>query len=142
MNTIYFDMDGTIADLYGVKNWLDYLINEDTTPYEMAKPLLNMQVLARKLNQLQKLGYEIGIISWLSKNGSQEYNMRVKQAKMKWLGTHLKSVQFNEIHIVEYGTPKEELGKGILFDDEEKNRMAWGFGAYDVNNIMEILRTL
>ena len=24
---IYFDMDGTIADLYAVENWLDDLIN-------------------------------------------------------------------------------------------------------------------
>ena len=26
--TIFFDMDGTIADLYGVSNWLEYLINK------------------------------------------------------------------------------------------------------------------
>ena len=30
--TIYFDMDGTLANFYGVENWLDYLENEDTTP--------------------------------------------------------------------------------------------------------------
>ena len=39
--TIYFDMDGTLANFYGVENWLDYLENEDTTPYEIAKPLFN-----------------------------------------------------------------------------------------------------
>lgn len=26
---IWFDMDGTIADFYGVENWLDYLLDED-----------------------------------------------------------------------------------------------------------------
>ena len=31
--TINFDMDGTIADLYGVENWLEYLINGDAFPY-------------------------------------------------------------------------------------------------------------
>ena len=36
--TIFFDMDGTIADLYGVENWLDYLIASDVLPYEIAKP--------------------------------------------------------------------------------------------------------
>ena len=36
--TINFDMDGTIADLYGVKNWLSYLEAEDTTPYAIANP--------------------------------------------------------------------------------------------------------
>ena len=31
--TFYVDMDGTIANLYGVENWLEYLINEDAFPY-------------------------------------------------------------------------------------------------------------
>jgi hypothetical protein len=31
---------------------------------------------------------------------------------------------------------------GILFDDEEKNRLEWGEGAYDVQNIIEVLRGL
>ena len=52
--TIYFDMDGTIADLYGVENWLDYLINSDATPYKVAKPLINLNSLARVLNNKQK----------------------------------------------------------------------------------------
>lgn len=34
---ICFDMDGTIADLYGVENWLDYLIAEDVKPYAEAR---------------------------------------------------------------------------------------------------------
>ena len=28
MKNIYFDLDGTLADLYGINNWLDYLLNE------------------------------------------------------------------------------------------------------------------
>ena len=64
---ICFDMDGTIADLYGVENWLDYLIAEDVKPYAEAKVLVNMNSLARRLNTLQRNGYEIVIISWLSK---------------------------------------------------------------------------
>ena len=53
---IVFDMDGTIADLYGVENWSDFLINEEPTPYIKAKPLCNLRVLARKLNILQQKG--------------------------------------------------------------------------------------
>ena len=30
--TIYFDMDGTIANLYGVESWLDFLQKEDAYP--------------------------------------------------------------------------------------------------------------
>ena len=139
---IYFDMDGTIANLYGVDNWLDYLIKYDSTPYEIAKPMLNMSVLARILNRLQREGYIIGIISWLSKTSTLEYGKKVRQAKINWLKKHLKSVKFDSIQIVDYGTPKYTLGKGILFDDEVENRNAWGEGAYDVDNILGVLKTL
>ena len=30
--TLVFDMDGTIADLYGVEGWLEMLRAEDETP--------------------------------------------------------------------------------------------------------------
>ena len=139
---IYFDMDGTIADLYGVNNWLDYLTNEDTTPYEVCKPLVNLSLLARYLNKLQRKGYKINIISWLSKTGSSDYNSRVAIAKMNWLKKHLPSVKFDNISIVNYGTPKQTLGTGILFDDEKPNRDNWVGVAYDVNNILEVLKNL
>lgn len=137
---INFDMDGTIVNLYGVNNWLDYLINENPRPYVVAKPLLNMGTLAKLLNKLQKNGYEINIISWLSKNSTKEYDVMVTNAKKKWLRKHLGSVKFNNIHIVPYGTPKHTLSNGILFDDEQKNRDNWGAGAYDVDNIIGVLK--
>lgn len=136
---IYFDMDGTIADLYGVQGWLEDLIAGDIRPYAEAKPMVNMSRLARRLNLLQKAGYEIGIISWLSKNGTDEYNRQVTETKIAWLRAHLASVEFNEIHIVKYGTPKQTLGKGILFDDELPNREKWGEGAYEPKDIFEVL---
>ena len=139
---ICFDMDGTIADLYSVNGWLDYLIAEDVTPYAQAKVMLNMSALARQLNRLQRKGYTIKIISWLSKNGSDDYNARVTETKKAWLKKHLTSVHFDDIIIVKYGTPKQTLGKGILFDDEIDNRQAWDGIAYDVNNILEILKNL
>ena len=141
--TIFFDMDGTIADFYGVENWLDYLIASDTLPYEIAKPLVKLNSLARILNRLQRSGYKIGIISWLSKNGTDDYNDAVTETKKNWLKKHLASVDFDEIHIVKYGTPKQMFAKtenDILFDDEEKNRNNWTGKAFDVNAIIEILK--
>lgn len=145
MKAIYFDMDGTIANLYAVENWLEDLQNKNTRPYEQAKVMLKMNVLARLLNRLQKKGYIIGIVSWLAKNSTQEYNERVTQAKVDWLERHLPSVHWNELHIVEYGTPKQTVvqhNKGILFDDEEQNRTNWTGTAYDVDNIIEVLKGL
>ena len=139
---IWFDMDGTIADLYGVEGWLDMLLNENTKPYEIAKPLVNMRELAKVLNRLIEKGWEIGVISWLAKNGTNDYNKKVANAKIKWLAKHLKSVKFAKIDIVEYGTPKQINRNGILFDDEKQNRENWLGMAYNVENIIQVLREL
>lgn len=137
---ITFDMDGTIADFYGVSNWLTYLDAEDTTPYEVARPLGNMSLLARLLNRAIKCGHEVCILSWTSRTGSPEYCERIKQAKLEWIATHLKSVEFTSIDVVPYGTPK--VGEGILFDDEERNRLTWGEGAYEPTEIFTVLKEL
>ena len=144
-NAIYFDMDGTVANLYGVENWLDYLVASDPYPYKAAKPMMNMNRLARLLNRLQAEGYHIGIVSWLSKNSNEAYDNAVTLAKAQWLDCHLHSVHWNEVKIVPYGTPKQEVVDvvgGILFDDEAPNRASWTGTAYDVENILEILKGL
>ena len=142
LRQINFDMDGTIANFYGVEGWLDYILASDTTPYEQAKPLVNFSSLARILNRLQRNGWEINIISWLAKSEDNEYNERIAIAKREWLAKHLPSVQWNNINIVAYGTPKSTCGNGILFDDEEPNRKEWKGKAYNVDNILEILKNL
>lgn len=142
---IYFDMDGTIADLYAVDGWLDMLKAYDPTPYEIAKPLVRLSTLARLLNRLQADGYIIGIVSWLSKEPTPTYNRAVANAKIEWLKIHMPSVEWDEIHIVPYGTPKQKVVSnpyGILFDDEIQNRENWIGTAYNVNNIIEILKSL
>jgi len=141
---IYFDMDGTIADLYAVENWLPKLRASDASPYEEAEVMLNMSVLARYLNKLQKLGYEIGIISWTSKGGTEKYNRAVEVAKLNWLHDHLKSVSFDEIYIVDYGTPKQDFADetDILFDDSEDIRNEWTGQAYEPSEILSILSGL
>lgn len=140
---IYFDLDGTLAGLYDVPNWLDMLIASNPAPYKLAAPLVNMNMLARKLNKLQRAGYKIGVISWLSKSSTPEYDEAVTAAKLWWLNKHLTSVNWDEIKIVAYGTSKiTECGGGILFDDEDKNRSEWGEGAYEPNEIFTILKGL
>lgn len=142
---IYFDMDGTIANLYGVENWLDYLIAKDSYPYKNAKVMLNMNTLAKYLNRLQKKGFEIGIISWLAKNSTDDYDKKVTLAKENWIKKHLKSVNFNYVNIVPYGYAKEIFcynENDILFDDEENNRKNWTGKAYDEKNILKILKKL
>lgn len=143
--TIWWDMDGTIADLYGVPNWLTYLQAEDSFPYEEAAVMHNMAQLAKLMNKVQQAGYKLGIISWLSKTSTASYDKSVTEAKLGWLSQHLHSVHFDAIHIVAYGTPKAtfiETENDILFDDEEKNRADWTGIAYEPNKIITILKQL
>ena len=145
INAIYFDMDGTIANLYGVDTWLDDILARDTRPYDNAKTMVRMSNFARLLNILQAKGTVIGVVSWLAKDSTTDYDERVTNAKRKWLATHLPSVEWNEIHIVEYGTPKHtvvDVPTGILFDDEKPNRDSWLGMAFDKCQIMEVLREL
>lgn len=94
MTTIWLDMDGTMADLYGVENWLPMLRASDPTPYAIAKPLVRMATLARLLNNRQRKGYRICVISALSKESTAEYDAAVMTAKREWLAKHLASVHF------------------------------------------------
>ena len=142
---IFFDMDGTIANLYGVENWLEYLLNKNVKPYAEAKVMLNMNSLARLLNNLQKKGHKIGIISWLAKVDDEEYHKKVAEVKKNWLKKHLASVNFDQIKIVNYGYAKETFATNkndILFDDEEQNRKNWTGKAYDEKNIIEVLKKI
>lgn len=143
--TIWFDMDGTIADLYGVNNWLKYLIAESTKPYAEADTLINMNSLARILNRLQRNGYNLGIISWTAKHGKPQYNKAVTETKKQWLSKHLSSVKFDRIEIVPYGKNKSDYAEtenDILFDDEKQNRDTWTGKAYDVQEIIKVLKGL
>ena len=139
---INFDMDGTLVNFYGVENWLEYLTNSDPYPYIVAKPLVNMSALARVLHRLQKNGYKVRIVSWLAKNSDKFFDDAVTTAKINWLKSHIPSVDFDAIIIVPYGTYKENLSSGVLFDDEENNRKYWGNNAYNVDNILEVLKGL
>ena len=143
--TINFDMDGTIADLFGIENWLPMLMANDETPYAIAEPLLPLNTLARMLNNLQRKGYKIAVISWLAGGSDEEYDLAVTEAKLDWLATHMPSVEWDAIDIVPYGTPKNDFcmtPNDILFDDCEQNREDWDGVAFDVNEIIEILKEL
>ena len=145
MRTIWWDMDGTIADLYAVNDWLPKLRAEDASPYMEAEVMWNMSQLARLMNRVQTLGYKLGIISWTSKGGSESYNEAVKQAKLAWLGKHLASVSWDKVYVVSYGTPKSLVMQNeddILFDDEEQNRDAWLGEAYEPNDMIKVLKAL
>ena len=146
---ILFDMDGTIADLYAVENWLPKLRAYDPSPYAEAKPLLRLCSLAKVLNRRSREGISIGIISWLSKDPDPEYGKAVAKAKCIWLAKHLPSVKWDEIVIVPYGTSKSKAVNlqphDVLFDDEENKIIDWekaGGWGFNPCEIMNFLRSI
>lgn len=146
--TIYLDMDGTFVNFYAVEGWLKMLEALDSTPYAKAKPMVRMATLAYYINALRERGVKVGVISWLSKTATEEYNAEVEAVKRKWLAKHLPSVEFDEIHIVPYGTPKSSVAErcGVLVDDEARNRAEWvssGQGAaVDAEYLLELFKMI
>lgn len=134
LKMICFDMDGTIADLYGVPGWLEMLRAYDSTPYEIASPMWDMVELARLLAQAQTSGIEIRIITWLSKESTAEYDKAVREAKREWLVNQ--GFPFDHFHGVAYGATKADSIRrylaedetAILIDDNFKVRNGWHMG--------------
>lgn len=129
---ICFDMDGTIADLYNVPDWLPKLRAEDASPYEDAAPIYDMDKLNEICAMLQQAGYEIRIITWLSMNSSEEYKDAVRTAKRNWLDKW--GFIYDHFHGVQYGATKADSVRNyvdsdaILVDDSAKVRNGWHLG--------------
>lgn len=129
---LVFDMDGTIADLYGVDNWLHDLRNENPRPYKVARPLYDMQTLNAIIEALHAQGWYIVITTWLSKDSTISYDNAVRKAKLEWLTKY--NFYYDEIHLVKYGTTKANCtrskgGFQILVDDNADIRKGWHLGS-------------
>lgn len=145
---ICFDMDGTIADLYGVDGWHEDLRAENPRPYEEAAPMWDMKELAETLVALH---IEVRVITWLSKDSSETYKEQVRKAKLEWL--QKQGFPFDKFHGVRYGATKADSVRkclkagdtAILIDDNEKIRSGWTLGD-TVNpletNLIEYLKGL
>ncbi len=144
MKTLVFDMDGTIADLYNVSNWLEKLRKEDPSPYEDAEPLYDVKTLNTVIKTLKLQGWQIVITTWLSKNSSKEYDKKVIRAKKEWLKKY--AFPYDNIFLVPYGTEKYSCtsiyGKyQILIDDNDEILASWA-GIATIDSKTDILKAL
>lgn len=153
MIKVYFDMDGTIYDLYNVENWLKRLREEDETVYQVGTPLVDLGELEKVCGLLRYYGIRFGVISWASKNVEKEsiFFKRIERAKKEWIKNNLSFIQ--EIHILEYGEPKQSIinkSKIVyLIDDDERVLKSWKtekqrkiINAKDKNIIEELYKLL
>ena len=131
---IVWDMDGTMADLYGVEGWLEMLRNENPLPYEIAKPLWDMERLANIIRGLQAIGVEQRIVTWLSMDSSEEYKTETRRAKREWLEQF--GFPYDHFHGVQFGATKADSVRkfladdetAILIDDSARVRKGWHLG--------------
>ena len=144
---IVLDMDGTILDFYGVDGWLNDLHNENTRPYDIAKPLYDIDALNAVLDLLRLQGWRIIITTWLAKGSTKAFEDATRASKIAWLKRH--NFKYDEIHLVRYGTTKANAtrhhgGYQILVDDNAKIRQGWTLGStIDANkNIIDELINL
>lgn len=144
---IYLDMDGTIADLYSVDNWLGKLCSEDASPYLDAQPMFEAKRLNDIIEGLARIGVEVGVISWASKNSSKAYEDAVREAKTQWLAEHIPAIR--NISVVAYGTDKFSVAAYdediCLIDDDMIVRKSWeanGCDAFYPSNVCEILEEI
>ena len=146
---IYLDLDGTVFDLYGQPDWLERILAEDETVFATGKPLYDKRELAQTIAELQRKGYEIGVITWLPKDASESYEQRCARVKREWVREHLPTI--TEFNAIRYGTPKQKFAKQarevILIDDDDRVRAMWDTTkqrkSFDAKqNILDFLRDL
>ena len=97
--TIYFDMDGTLADLYSVDNVFKKLDSYDVSPYIDAKPINKYINL---LKEYKNKGYTIIILSCLSKITNNKYDRELVNAKGKWLDKYVGKEYIDERIYIPY----------------------------------------
>lgn len=146
--TLCFDLDGTIADLYGVWEWLEALQSEDAAPYYNAAERYDLDYLNDLLELYKTYGGHIVVLTWLAKGEPSEGFKRASSAaKMLWLRENLPAIE--DVRTLDYGTPKwrcvQDMKSAILFDDEPLNRVQWtrqGGKAYTPSRIFRTIERL
>lgn len=137
INSIVFDMDGTIADLYGLPDWLKRLRGSDPSAYLDCLPLVDMDQLDDLIARYQAQGVAVEVVSWGAMGGSNDYLAQTAIAKRQWLKQHLTS-RLNAVYVVPYGTPKQSViadsANSILVDDNETVRDQWQGETLDASN--------
>ncbi len=147
---IYFDMDGTVADLYGTDGWLEKIRSEESGLFENLEPMYDMLKIECLCLDMIEQGTSINVITWTPMFASSEYIAQVAEEKRKWLAQYMPYV--SEIHILEYGTPKQfaptkKAKEMILIDDNKevcemwntnKQRTSFNTNGSDLISLLEI----
>lgn len=125
---IFFDLDGTVYDLYGQKDWLPKIRNEESGVFTQKAFLVDYSMFIDKIATLTRKGFTFGVITWLPMNASPEYEEVCRLEKIDWIDTWLPFT--SEVNIQPYGVPKQNAiqkraKKMFLIDDNSEVCKVW-----------------
>ena len=122
---ILFDLDGTLGNLFGRRDWLEKLKNEEPI-YEDLEPLVNMEELNAIAYKLKSVGVEFGVVTWLAMGASENYEFITSMEKYRWCKKYIPFI--TEFECQPYGTPKQTNYRNrqcILTDDNAEVRASF-----------------
>ena len=130
---IFFDLDGTLFDLYSKKNWLERLQNEDATVFDgdgMTRGFMPDidHTFFEVINDLLDKGVQFEVITWLPMNASPEYEFACELRKRLWVKENLPFI--SKVTCLSYGMPKQNAisqraSTMILIDDNAEICEMW-----------------
>lgn len=153
--TVWFDMDGTLYDLYNIPGWLELLQLEEPGIFRHGQPMYNPFFIRQAILALIAHGWQVGVITWAPKGVTEEepFFIETKRAKQEWLRRHYPELLEN-FYCLPYGESKSvcacdhwkkrsldpDMGVQILVDDNMLVRDEWvdgwetHFKAIDANS--------
>ena len=129
---VYFDLDGTLFNLYGKENWLEMLESETVGVFQGSESDLmeniDLEELYEGIQALANYGVEFNVITWLPMQASREYEEICAKEKTEWVRKVLPFI--NEVVCQPYGTPKQKgiskrANTMILIDDNKEVCNMW-----------------
>ena len=141
--TVWFDMDGTLYDLYNIPGWLELLQMEEPGIFRHGQPMYNPFFIRQAILALIAHGWQVGVITWAPKGVAEEepFFIETKRAKQEWLRRHYPELLEN-FYCLPYGQSKAicacdhwkersldpDMGVQILVDDNMLVRDEWADG--------------
>lgn len=143
MKSIWFDMDGTIAELYKMEGWLAALRSNDWSVYSKCAPRHNYQRINTAIEALIGNGWQVGVITWASKGIGWGKDLdKIAEVKFDWLCKFFPALADGKFACIPYGEDKGQFmwdmhdnycpyDVSYLVDDNKEVRAAWRkFGEY------------
>lgn len=136
MVKVFFDLDGTLFNLYGKENWLEMLRTEDPLAFDWKDmpnfgfmPSFDYDDFFALCKQLMaEFGVEFNVITWLPMYATKEYEEECAKVKKEWVNIFMPFVK--NICCQSYGVPKQLGVKSrskemILIDDNLEVCRTW-----------------